>query len=232
MRILLVSNSTQHGGGYLEHCRELLSETYGTGRRHIVFVPFALADHDAYADKAKAAFGSMGYRCTSAHEGPDPVAALADADGVFVGGGNTFRLLDRMQRTGLVVAIQRRIDDDVGYAGASAGTNVACPTIKTTNDMPIVMPASFTALALVPFQVNAHYLDPDSASTHMGETREQRIREFHEENFTPVLGLREGGMLRIADGQLDVLGPCAMRLFRRGESPQEIPTGTRVSFLL
>ncbi|MCC6781772.1 MAG: dipeptidase PepE [Planctomycetes bacterium] len=232
MNLLLISNSTQFGGGYLEHCRDALVTLFGPAPRRLLFVPFALADHDAYAAKASAAFVAMGYVCRSLHEFRDPTAALADADGIFVGGGNTFRLLDQLQRRGLVDPLRARVRDGMPYAGASAGTNVACPTIRTTNDMPIVMPASFTALALVPFQINPHYLDPDPGSRHMGETREQRIREFHEENHAAVLGLREGGMLRIEGGSATLLGPHAMRLFRRGENPREIAPGTSLSFLL
>ena len=232
MKLLLISNSTQFGGGYLEHCREALVTQFGPAPRRLLFVPFALADHDAYAAKACAAFVAMGYVCRGLHECRDPIAALADADGVFVGGGNTFRLLDQLQRRGLIDPLRARVRDGMPYAGASAGTNVACPTIKTTNDMPIVMPASFAALALVRFQINPHYLDPDPGSRHMGETREQRIREFHEENHAPVLGLREGGMLRIEGGSATLLGPHALRLFQRGESPREIAPGTSLAFLL
>jgi dipeptidase E len=236
VNLLLISNSTQFGGGYLEHCRDALVSQFGPGPRRLLFVPFALADHDAYAAKACAAFAAMGYVCRSLHECREPIAALEDAEGVFVGGGNTFRLLDQLQRRGLVDPVRARVRDGMPYAGASAGTNVACPTIKTTNDMPIVTPASFSALALVPFQINPHYLDPDPGSRHMGETREQRIREFHEEkhleNHVPVLGLREGGMLRIEGGTATLLGPHPLRLFRRGESPREIGPGTSLAFLL
>ncbi len=232
MNLLLVSNSTQFGGGYLEHCRDRLVETIGSGRRRVVFVPFALADHDGYAHKARAAFEAMGYAFSSIHTAADAQALLADTDAVFVGGGNTFRLLDQLQRRGLVDAIRARVLAGMAYSGASAGINVACPTIKTTNDMPIVMPASFTAMGLVPFQINPHYLDPEPGSRHMGETREQRIREFHEENFRTVVGLREGGMIRVHGGRAQVLGGRPLRVFRRGEEAREIADGSDVSFLL
>jgi dipeptidase E len=118
------------------------------------------------------------------------------------------------------------------YAGASAGANLACPTIKTTNDMPIVQPPSFDALGLVPFQINPHYLDPDPGSTHMGETRETRIREFHEENATPVVGLREGAMLRVEDGGVWLKGVAGARVFRRGQDPVEAQPGSRLDELM
>ncbi|MBI5852874.1 MAG: dipeptidase PepE [Planctomycetes bacterium] len=231
MNLLLVSNSTQFGGGYLEHCRDALVELFGPGRRSLLFVPFALADHDAYAARARTAFAAMGHDCRGLHDFADPIAALASADGVFVGGGNTFRLLDQLWRRGLIDPLRARVRAGMPYAGASAGTNVACPTIKTTNDMPIVAPPSFVALGLLPFQINPHYLDPERGSTHMGETREQRIREFHEENHVAVLGLREGGMIRVAGARTTLHGPRSARLFQRGEFARELATGCELSFL-
>jgi len=231
MNLLLVSNSTQFGGGYLDHCRDALVELFGPGRRSLLFVPFALADHGAYVARARTAFVAMGHDCHGLHGFADPIAALASADGVFVGGGNTFRLLDQLQRRGLIDPLRARVRAGMPYAGASAGTNVACPTIKTTNDMPIVVPSSFVALGLVSFQINPHYLDPEPSSMHMGETREQRIREFHEENHVAVLGLREGGMIRVAGARTTLHGPRSARLFRHGEPAREIETGSDISFL-
>ena len=162
-----------------------------------------------------------------------PISSNADfADAVFVGGGNTFRLLDALYRTGLLQAIRSRVTDGMRYIGSSAGTNVATATIKTTNDMPIVMPPSFDALALVPFQINPHYLAPDPASTHMGETREERLMQFHEENDTPVLSLREGCMLRVEGEALELRGTTDARLFRAGRSPAEYAPPCDMSFLL
>lgn len=230
-KLLLISNSTMHGGGYLAHCADEIRQFLGAPSR-VAFVPYALADHDGYEAKARSAFESLGSTLTSLHRQRDPCAALADADAVFVGGGNTFRLLDALYRTGLLQAIRRRVRDGMRYLGSSAGTNVAAPTIKTTNDMPIVAPPSFDALALVPFQINPHYLDPDPASTHMGETREERLRQFHEENDTPVLALREGCMLRVDGRALALRGSTAARLFRAGRPPAEFAPPSDLSFLL
>jgi dipeptidase E len=174
----------------------------------------------------------MGFGVDSIHEAQDPVAAVEAAEALFIGGGNTFRLLDQLQRRGLVEPIRRKALAGMPYLGTSAGSNVACVTIKTTNDMPIVEPRSLSALALVPFNINPHYLDPDPGSRHMGETRETRIREFHEENAPPVLGLREGSMLRVEGDAARVEGESGARLFRRGRDPEELPPGSDVAFLL
>jgi dipeptidase E len=160
------------------------------------------------------------------------MAAIGAAEAVFVGGGNTFRLLDRLQRTGALAAIAARAHAGMPYVGSSAGTNVATPTIRTTNDMPIVQPASFVALGLVPFQINPHYLDADPKSTHMGETREERLRQFHEENATPVLGLREGCWLDVRGDQMRLCGTTNARLFEKGAAPREFVPPTDLSFLL
>ncbi len=230
-RLLLISTSTMHGRGYLEHVRDALGQLL-QGKKSLLFVPWALADHDAYADKAAAAFASFGIRLASIHRSDDALAATADAEAVFVGGGNTFRLLDRLQRTGVAAAIAARAVAGMPYIGASAGTNVATLSIRTTNDMPIVQPASFTALGLVPFQINPHYLDPDPSSTHMGETREERLRQFHEEHTTPVLGLREGSWLDVRGASMQLCGSTAARLFLRGASPREFAPGSDLSVLL
>ncbi len=229
-RLLLISNSTQHGGGYLEHCAATIQEFLAPGSS-VAFVPFALADHDAYTAAARGAYESMGYTLRSVHDG-DGRTVVDAADAVFIGGGNTFRLLEALYERGLFEAIRARARQGMPYIGTSAGSNVACLSIKTTNDMPIVYPRTFDALALVPFNLNPHYLDPATDSTHMGESRETRIREFHEENAPPVLGLREGGMLRVEAGTMTLLGPHALRLFRRGETAVEVPSGTDLSALL
>lgn len=234
LRILLVSNSTQHGQRYLEHCSAEVAQHFGGAGSgtEVLFIPYALADHDAYAATARTAFEAMGLRLRSLHEVDDPRAAVDGAAGFFTGGGNTFRLLKRLQDVGLLEPIRSRVREGAPYLGTSAGSNIACPTIRTTNDMPIVEPESFDALGLVPFQLNPHYLDPAPGSQHMGETREQRIREFHEENEMPVLGLREGGMLEVEGSSMTLLGPPCLRLFRRGMEPVEYETGADLSFLL
>lgn len=233
-RLLLISNSTQHGSGYLEHCAATVAEFFAAegGAREVLFVPYALKDVDGYAATARRAFEGFGHRLVSVHEAADPIGAVREAGGLFIGGGNSFRLLSRLYAARLVEPIRERVRAGMPYMGTSAGSNMACPTIRTTNDMPIVEPPSFEALALVPFQINPHYLDPDPGSRHMGETREQRIREFHEENELPVLGLREGGMLHVDGARMELLGPPAARLFRRGEAPVEHASGSDLSFLL
>lgn len=230
-RCLLISNSTMHGRGYLEHVREEL-RAHLAGCRSILFVPWALQDHEAYAQKAAKAFADFGLRLDSLHRAANPLAAIGEAEAVFVGGGNTFRLLDRLQRTGVLAAIAARAANGMPYVGSSAGTNVATPTIRTTNDMPIVEPKSFAAMALVPFQINPHYLDADPASTHMGETREERLRQFHEEHATPVLGLREGGHVRVHGDTATLGGTTRARLFLRGQTPRELDPGTDLTFLV
>jgi dipeptidase E len=231
-RLLLASSSNVHGSGYLDHCEEAMRELLGSGVRRVLFVPFALADHAAYAAKARERLALMGYGVDSLHEASDPRAAAAAAQAFFVGGGNTFRLIDALQRLGLIGAIQARVTAGAPYIGTSAGSNAACPTLMTTNDMPIVQPASFAALDLVPFQINAHYQDPDPGSTHKGETREQRIAEFHEENTTPVIGLREGALLRVEGASMHLAGLRGARLFRRGRTPEGFEPGADLSFLL
>jgi dipeptidase E len=229
--LLLVSSSVVHGGGYLDHVEPDIVRFFEK-RRTITFVPYALADWVAYTTRARDRLKAMGFSVASVHEAADPVAAVEQAEALFVGGGNTFRLLHLLHRGGLVAPIRRKVSAGMPYMGSSAGTNMACPTIKTTNDMPIVYPPTFEALGLVPFQINPHYLDPDPASKHQGETREQRIREFHEMNETPVLGLREPAFLRIDDGRGDLLGKAGARLFRKGRAPVELATGHRLDDLL
>lgn len=230
-RLLLVSNSTSHGSGYLDHCAAEIKDFFA-GVERILFVPYALHDRDGYADKAAQRLGQMGFGVDSLHRAPEPRRAVATAESVFIGGGNTFRLLDALYRTGALEAIRHRANEGMPYMGTSAGTNVACPTIRTTNDMPIVQPPSFDALDLVPFQVNAHYLDPDPASTHQGETREQRLQEYLEENDRTVVGLREGTWLRIEGDRVTLGGQADARVFRRGGEPEEHPAGSELDFLL
>jgi dipeptidase E len=222
--LLLVSTSTTFGTGYLDHCAAAMTETLA-GVARLLFVPYALHDRDAYAAKARDRFAAMGFAVDSLHEAADPVAAVDRAEAIFVGGGNTFRLVDALHRNRLIEPIRRRALAGMPYMGASAGSNVACPTLMTTNDMPIVEPPSFETLALVPFQINPHYLDPDPSSRHMGETRETRIREYLEENDRVVVGLREGAMIRVRGDRATLVGSAGARVFRRGRDPEELPAG-------
>lgn len=218
--LLLISNSTVHGHGYLDHAESEIRELLGP-RSKVLFVPYALHDRDDYAHKASARFEAMGYGMHSIHRAGDPARAVRDADAVFIGGGNTFRLLKALYDADIITTLRDRVAHGMPYIGSSAGSNVACPTIRTTKDMPIVQPPDFAALGLVPFQISPHYLDPDPASTHMGETQEQRILQFHEEASTPVVGLREGAMLRVRDRTITLVGTAGARIFRVGQTPVE-----------
>jgi dipeptidase E len=219
MRLLLISSSNVHGYGYLDHAEP---EIRNLGAKRVAFAPFALADHDEYTQRVRERLGRMDIDVTQLKSARD----LDGVDALFVGGGNTFRLLKTMYELSLLDPIRLRVRSGaLTYVGSSAGTNIAAPTIRTTNDMPIVEPPSFDALGLVPFQLNPHYLDPDPASTHKGETREERILQFHEENTTPVIGLREGTMLRIVDDDVTLVGTTTARIFVRGRAPYEVPPG-------
>ncbi|MFJ6013188.1 dipeptidase PepE [Streptomyces sp. NPDC092952] len=231
MNLLLLSNSTQYGRGYLEHALDTVTAFLPEGAR-LAFVPYALADHDTYTARVRTALEPAGITVRGVHENADPVAELAASDAVFIGGGNSFRLLSALYRTGLREAVTEAVRDGLPYMGASAGTNMAAPTLRTTNDMPIVQPPSFATLGLVPFQINPHYQDPDPASTHKGETREERLTEFLEENDVPVLGLREGSWLRVEGDRAAVDGAHPARLFTRDTPPRELAAGSDVSWLL
>jgi dipeptidase E len=204
----------------------------------VLFVPYALADHDGYVRTMTERGLQAGYPLEGIHLASDHVAAVREAEAIFVGGGNTFRLLAALYRLGLLDPIRERVREGMPYLGISAGTNVACPTIRTTNDMPIVEPPSLDALGLVPFQVNPHYhpgsnwvRHGDELVEHFGETRDDRIREFHEENDTPVVGLGEGGVLRVEAGRVELIGAGA-RVFRRGESAVDLEVGSDLAPLV
>ncbi|MBT8461853.1 MAG: dipeptidase PepE [Gemmatimonadetes bacterium] len=232
--ILLLSTSTVHGTRFLEYAEPDI-QAFFAGRASILFVPFARPggiSHEAYTELARTRFGEMGIGLAGLHEFADPVAAVNASEGVFVGGGNTFVLLRVLYEAGVLEPLRQRALTGMPYMGSSAGSNLAGMTIGTTNDMPIVEPASFESLGLVPFNINPHYLDPDPGSTHMGETRETRIAEFHHFNSQPVLGLREGAMLRVEGDAARVMGRNGGRLFARQADPVEIEPGSDVSFLL
>ncbi len=230
-RLLLISNSTLHGSGYLDHAEPELRDTLASIKR-VLFVPFALYDRDAYAATARKRFAAMSYELESVHEATDAVKAVEAAEAIFIGGGNTFRLLDSLYRANLLLSIRRRVEEGMLYIGSSAGSVVAAPTIKTTNDMPIVQPPTFDSLGLISFQINAHYLDPDPNSTHMGETREERLNQFLEENATPVVGLREGCMIQVEQGVHRLKGRTDARIFRRGFAPVEVEPGLTIDDLI
>ena len=230
-QVLLISNSTLYGRGYLDHVEEEIKNFLGRAKT-VLFFPFALYDRDAYATKAKERFMAMGYSLESVHGAANPQQAVEKADAFFIGGGNTFRLLKALQDIELIEPIRHKVNNGTPYIGSSAGSNVAGPTIKTTKDMPIVQPSSFDALALVPFQISPHYLDPDPNSMHMGETQEERILQFLEENETPVVGMREGAWVLVENGLMTLKGSSGARIFRRDHAPVEISPGSEISALI
>lgn len=229
-RLLLISNSTAFGEGYLDHCAAEMLDFLGDVRT-LTFVPFALYDREGYGRNAAERFAREGIEATTLTADAAGHELLGGSEAVFVGGGNTFRLLKTLRDSGLLDLLRQRVVDGMPYMGASAGSNIAAPTIRTTNDMPIVEPDSFAALDLVPFQINPHYIDADPDSTHMGETREQRLREFLEENETPVLGMREGAWVRVEGDSAVLGGRTGARLFRRGEAALELEAGHDLSQL-
>lgn len=231
MQLLLISNSTLYGSGYLDHAEAEIREFLPNVKR-VLFVPFALYDRDTYAGTAQQRFARMGYELSSIHTAPDQRKAVEETEAIFIGGGNTFRLLKALYDADLLEPIRRRVAAGMPYIGSSAGSNVAAPTIRTTNDMPIVQPPSFDALGLVWFQINPHYLDPDKNSTHMGETREQRLLQFLEENNTPVVGLREGAILRVENNITLLKGSTGARIFRKDLEAVETLPGDQLDALL
>lgn len=234
MRVLLGSGgfrSEERRANLHAEMRDFFGESVG----EIVFIPYALHDHDAYVAAMRNQGFDGGYNLRGIHEFADPVAAVREAEAVYVGGGNSFRLIDDLHRNGLIEPLRQRVADGMPYMGVSAGTNVACPTMMTTNDMPIVQPVSFSALELVPYQVNAHYFagqtwvkDGEEFIEHFGETRDDRIREFHERNATPVIGLHEGAFLRNESGVVELKYGKAV-LFRPGQASQKFQAGFDIS---
>jgi dipeptidase E len=220
-RLLLISNSTLYGSGYLDHAEGEIRDFLGTAKR-IVFVPFAAFERGKYTEQARTRFHAMGCDLTSLHDVSNPHRILAEAEAVFVGGGNTFRLLKGLYDFDLLEPIRIAVEEGLPYIGSSAGAIVAGPSLRTTKDMPVVQPPSFESLGIVDFQISPHYLDPDSNSTHMGETQEERILQFLEENEAPVVGLREGGMVRIESNKITLKGSAGARIFRRGQPPVEM----------
>jgi dipeptidase E len=230
-KLLLISNSTVYGRGYLDHVESEIRSFLG-GAQSVLFFPFALYGRDAYTTTAKTRFDAMGYCLESAHKAAHPKKAVEETDAIFIGGGNTFRLLKALQDLDLIEPFRQKVSSGAPYIGSSAGSNVAGPTIKTTKDIPIVQPRSFDSLGLVPFQISPHYLDPDPNSTHMGETQEERILQFLDENDIPVVGIREGAWLLCNDGNVTLKGKTGARIFRRGRAPVEAPPGTEISKLI
>lgn len=234
MRLLLISNSTNAGEPYLEHPLEQMKTFLGETTINALFIPYAgvTISFDDYTGRVRNRFQEIGHDITSIHEFEDPVQAVEHAQAIVVGGGNTFHLVKMMQEQGLLDPIREKVLAGTPYIGWSAGSNMACPSIRTTNDMPIVEPISFNVLNLVPFQINPHYLDANPEG-HAGETREMRIEEFIEANPGMfVVGLREGTMFLVEEGTIQLLGPRPARIFKKDLVPQELGTGADFSFLL
>jgi dipeptidase E len=231
MRLLLLSNSTQHGRAMFDHA-EVAIRDHLESVESVLFVPFALRDHETYTTRVRERLEAMGFAVRGLHEFDDPAVAVDEAEAILVGGGNTFRLLKEMRARRLLDPVRQRVLAGVPYMGASAGTNFACPTIRTTNDMPIVDPKGLGALDLVNFQINPHYLDAPDGSHHMGESRETRIGEFLEENNKVVIGLREGSWLKRDGDRLELYGLRPARVFRRGQAPEEHSSPADLSDLL
>lgn len=233
MRLLLASNSTAPGGPYLGHALPHLGPFFGDAVRRVAFVPFAgvTTDYDAYTARVREAFAELGVEVEGVHE-DRAIAVIDRADAVVVGGGNTFALVARLYEAGLVEPVRERVRAGLPYAGWSAGANVACPSLRTTNDMPVVQPPTFEALDLVPFQINPHYT-PDRLPNHGGETRPMRLAEFCAlEPEVSVVGLYEGSALRVEGAAVTLLGPHPLVLFQGANAPSEHAPGEGYDWLL
>lgn len=235
MKLLLLSNSTNAGEEFLGYAGQHIKNFLTNESRSLLFIPYAAVSlsYDTYENKVKTKFNDLGYEITSIHRFHDPLKAVNEAQGIVVGGGNTFHLLYQLQKTNLLPTIYRMVkNNDKPYIGWSAGSNITCPTIMTTNDMPVIETKSFGALHLIPFQINPHYVDanPDG---HAGETREERINEFIEVNpEVYVAGLREGTGFHIENNMLHLLGTKPVRIFKKGIQPLELGTRDNFDFLL
>lgn len=231
--IIIASTSTLHGGNYLEY---LLPELKIHFKRctTILFIPYARPSgisHDEYTAKVALAFAKISIKVEGIHEFEDLEMAINTAQGIFTGGGNTFLLVSQLYKNNIMTLLAEVVKKGTPYLGTSAGSNICGLTMQTTNDMPIIYPPSFQTLGLIPFNINAHYLDPDLQSKHMGETRETRIKEFHSFNNVPVLGLREGSWLVVNGEEISLKGNLSARLFRQNQNPVEIENGADLRFL-
>ena len=231
--LIIASTSTVHGSGFLEY---LLPELriFFNEIQELIFVPYARPggiSHEQYTEKVRQVFSGLNIKVKGLHEFEDTTKAIQQAEGIFVGGGNTFVLVDQLYKNKLISEIYNRVNNGIPYLGTSAGSNICGLTISTTNDMPIVYPPSFKTLSFVPFNINPHYLDPDPTSKHMGETRETRIQEFHKFNTQPVVGLREGSFLKVNGDQVILKGDLTARVFKHSQSPYEVLPETDLSDL-
>lgn len=234
MKLLLISNSTNQGEAYLDYPKEDIKSFLGTEIKKTLFLPYAAVSfsYDEYAEKVQDRFNEIGYEVDSIHLYKDPIEAVQQAEAIVVGGGNTWHLTRMIHDNHLVDVIRDKVLKGTPYVGWSAGSNLACPTIKTTNDMPIIDPKGLHAFNFIPFQINPHYLDANPEG-HAGETREQRIEEFLEVNqHIYVLGLREGTMLKVLNNHIELIGPRPARIFKMGQQVVEIQPGENMDFLM
>jgi dipeptidase E len=234
MRLLLISNSTNPGEKYLDYPKNHIKEFLGASPITALFIPYAAVtfSYDDYEKRVSERFREIGHNIISIHRFQDPVEAIRKSSAIVVGGGNTWKLLSLIRENKLIEIVREKVLAGTPYIGWSAGSNVACPTIRTTNDMPVIEPDSFSSFNLIPFQINPHYLDANPAG-HAGETREQRIEEFIEINpGIYVVGLRESTLLIVENGILHLKGPRNARIFLKGTIPVELKTTDDLSFLL
>ena len=233
MKLLLISNSTMPGEAYLDYPKKEIRRFLGEKKMHTLFIPYAAVtfSFDEYESKVQERFSEIGHYITSIHHFSDPLQAVGEAEAIIVGGGNTWQLVRMMHDNNIMEPIRKKVLEGIPYIGWSAGSNVACPTLRTTNDMPIVDPLGFECMNLIPFQINPHYLDHNPEG-HGGETREQRIVEFLEINpDIYVVGLREGSMLKYENNHLSLIGSCSARIFRKGRTVMELYAGDDFNFL-
>jgi len=233
-KLIIASTSTVHGRGYLEYILPQLKEFF-KGVQEVLFIPYARPSgltHEEYTNKANEGFEKINIKLKGIHEFKNPVDAVNNAKGIFTGGGNTFLLLKQLYDAKLISTIKNVVENGTPYFGTSAGSNITGLTIQNTNDMPIIYPPSFNSLGLINFNLNPHYLDPDTSSTHMGETRETRINEYHTIHKTPVLGLREGSWLQVEGNKIILKGALNARLFQQNKPAIELPPETDFNYLM
>lgn len=231
--IIIASTSTLHNEGYLDYLLETL-QIHFKDCKTILFIPYSRPSgisHEEYTANVALAFAKINIGVKGIHEFDNPAEAIQNAEGIFTGGGNTFVLVSQLYKNKIMDVLAETVKKGTPYLGTSAGSNICGMTIQTTNDMPIVYPPSFQALGLIPFNLNAHYLDADLQSKHMGETRETRIKEFHAYNSLPVLGLREGSWLNVKGEKITLEGNLSARLFRQNQLAEELESGSDLSFI-
>ena len=227
-KLIIASTSTIYKGTYLEYLQQEIESLFKDAQE-VVFIPYARpggVSHDNYTKMAAKAFDKMGKNLRGIHTFKNPIKAIEQSQGIFTGGGNTFLLVQQLQDTKLLGPIKKAICNATPYLGTSAGSNICGITMQNTNDMPIVYPSSFTTMGVIPFNINAHYIEPDPKTTHMGETRATRIKEFHTQNNIPVVGLPEGSWLRVSGDTITLKGICSARIFEQGKASYLLETGS------